>query len=100
MPPGMTTNPGGVDQLVGGAGRAGLGERRDAAVLDHDVGGEHRRVGRHRAAGDHRSLAAHSHRLTLSERLPAVRDVSSGKASGSNRLTGLLQGKLPPTLGV
>ena len=89
----------GIDQLVRRAGRAGLGERADAAVLDHDVGGEDRRLGRHRAAGDHGPLAAHSHRLTLSERLPAADVSMPGKIRGRGGESGLSSVILRPSLG-
>jgi hypothetical protein len=50
---------GGVDQLVGAAAVGLLGDRGDAAVLDHDVCREHAVVGGQRAAGDDGALAAH-----------------------------------------
>ena len=50
---------GGVYQLVGAAAVGPLGDRGDAAVLDHDVCRKHAVVGGQRAAGDHGALAAH-----------------------------------------
>ena len=60
--------PGGIDQLVRRRTRTGLGQRGDAAVLDHDLRREHRRLGGDRAARDHRPSPAHCHPLTLANR--------------------------------
>ena len=56
---GQHDQAGGVDQFVGAAAIGPLGDRGDAAVLDHDVCREHAVVGGQRAAGDHGALAAH-----------------------------------------
>ena len=45
---GQHHQPGGVDQLVGAGAVGLLDDRRHAAVLDHEVGGEHAVVGRQR----------------------------------------------------